>query len=215
MSRDISVLHPRLQAKITQFLYKCNANGYSVKVTECLRTVKEQDELYAKGRTTAGSIVTNAKGTDYKSMHQWGVAFDICRNDGKGAYYNKDGWFSKVGAIGKKCGLEWGGSWTSIVDLPHFQLSDWGSGPSKLKNRYGRPIDFFLSWKDYSGKYKVETASALRTLPSITSKKLAVIPKGTRISLNGEYDIVNGAIWVQCTWEKNTGFIRYKNLTKL
>ena len=41
-------------------------------------------------------------------------------------YYDKDGFFSKVGAIGKSIGLEWGGDWKTPVDKPHFQLPDWG-----------------------------------------------------------------------------------------
>lgn len=33
--------------------------------------------MYAQGRTKKGNIVTNAKGSDYSSQHQWGIAFDI------------------------------------------------------------------------------------------------------------------------------------------
>ena len=43
--------------------------------------------------------------SSYSSMHQWGIAFDFYRNDGKGAYNNNDGFFNKVGAIGQKLGL--------------------------------------------------------------------------------------------------------------
>ena len=79
-------------------------------------------------------------------MHQWGVAFDFYRNDGKGTFYDNDGFFAKVGKIGKKCGLEWGGDWKSPKDQPHFQLPDWGSTPSKLKSLYGTPEKFFATW---------------------------------------------------------------------
>ena len=75
-------------------------------------------------------------------MHNWGVSFDFCRNDGTGAYNDTDGFFSKVGSIGKSIGLEWGGDWKSIVDRPHFQLPDWGSTPAKLKTLYGTPDNF-------------------------------------------------------------------------
>lgn len=144
--RDQKQLHPKLQKKIKSFLSKCEKEGYRVKVTECLRTTEEQDALYAKGRTSPGAIVTNAKGSSYQSMHQWGVAFDICRNDNKGAYYDKDGFFDKVGKIGQSVGLEWGGSWKSIKDKPHFQLPDWGSGSLRLRLKYGTPEKFFATW---------------------------------------------------------------------
>ena len=145
--RDITQCHPRLQELADKLVKECARQGLKIKITECLRTVAEQDALYAKGRTSAGNIVTNARGSSYSSMHQWGVAFDICRNDGKGAYNDSDGFFAKVGKIGMSIGLEWGGSWKSPVDKPHFQLKDWGSVPSKLKAQYGSPAAFMKTWK--------------------------------------------------------------------
>lgn len=145
--RDTKVLHPRLQEKITELLNACASAGLKIGIGECVRTKAEQDALYAKGRTQPGSIVTNAKGSTYSSMHQWGVAFDFYRNDGKGAYNDNDNFFKKVGKIGMSLGLEWGGNWKSCVDKPHFQLPDWGSGPSKLKSVYGTPDKFMATWK--------------------------------------------------------------------
>lgn len=145
--RNINQLHPRLQKKITELQEKCKQQGLIIGIGECLRTAAEQDALYAQGRTKPGKKVTNCKGSSYSSMHQWGVAFDIYRSDGKGAYYDKDGFFARVGKIGQEIGLEWGGSWKSIVDMPHFQLPDWGSTPLRLKKQYGRPEAFFASWK--------------------------------------------------------------------
>ena len=124
--RDITLCHPRLQALAAELIRKCADQGLQIKIGETLRTTAEQDALYAQGRTKPGKIVTNAKGSSYSSYHQWGVAFDIYRADGCGAYYDKDGFFSKVGAIGVSIGLEWGGNWKSLTDRPHFQLPDWG-----------------------------------------------------------------------------------------
>ena len=137
MSRDITMCHPQLQLLANKLVTECKKQGLIVKLGECFRSVAEQDALYAQGRTTKGSIVTNARGTSYSSMHQWGVAFDVIRNDGKGAYNDSDNWFSKVAKIGKSLGLEWGGDWTSPVDKPHFQIPQWGSTPTKLKKLYG------------------------------------------------------------------------------
>lgn len=145
--REIFQLHPRLQKKIIEFQEKCKAQGLKIGIGECLRTVAEQDALYAQGRIKPGKKVTNSRGSSYSSMHQWGVAFDIYRADGKGAYYDKDGFFAGVGEIGESIGLEWGGRWRSIVDTPHFQLPDWGSTPIQLKKIYGRPEAFFAAWQ--------------------------------------------------------------------
>ena len=149
MSRDITMCHPELQEKAQRLIAECKKQGLIVKLGECFRTVAEQDNLYAQGRTKPGSIVTNAKGSSYSSMHQWGAAFDVIRNDGKGAYFDNDGWFSKVGRIGKSLGLEWGGDWTSPVDKPHFQLKQWGSTTTKLKKLYGNVNNFKKAWNNY------------------------------------------------------------------
>lgn len=152
--RDITQLHPILQQKANELIALCWKNGIEIKIGECLRTVAEQDVLYAQGRTKPGNKVTNAKGSTYSSMHQWGVAFDFYLNmdvDGDGskaddAFNNRTRLFNKVGALGVSIGLEWGGNWKSIVDLPHFQLPNWGSTATKLRNTYGTPEKFRATW---------------------------------------------------------------------
>lgn len=146
MARDRTKLHPILQYKIDQLIKLCEANGLKIGIGECVRTVAEQDALYAKGRTAPGGKVTNAKGSTYSSMHQWGIAFDFYRNDGKGAYNTSNRFFERVGELGKSIGLEWGGDWTKPVDRPHFQLPYWGSTPYKLKIMYGNPSKFDDNW---------------------------------------------------------------------
>ena len=152
--RNVSQLHPELKKKVVKLQKECLKAGIKIKIGECFRTVAEQTALYAKGRTAQGSIVTNAKGNSYSSMHQWGIAFDFFLDmdvdkDGKtsdDAFNNATKLFNKVGAIGKKLGLEWGGDWKSIKDLPHFQLPDWGSTATQLKAKYGTPDKFKATW---------------------------------------------------------------------
>ena len=153
--RDITQLHPRLQPLAIELQKQCKKEGILIGISECLRTVAEQDALYAKGRTAPGNKVTNCRGVSFSSMHQWGVAFDVylkmdVDKDGQtsdDAYNNTTKLFNRVGAIGKKLGLEWGGDWKSPVDLPHFQLPDWGSTAKKLKEQYGTPDKFMDTWK--------------------------------------------------------------------
>lgn len=146
--RNIADLHPVLQEKLRNLKSLCEEQGLLIGIGECVRTKAEQDALYAKGRTEPGSIVTNAKGSTYSSMHQWGVAFDFYRNDGLGTYNDADGFFTKVGSVGKSLGLMWGGDFKSIKDKPHFQLPDWGSSASTLKKLYKTPEKFFKTWED-------------------------------------------------------------------
>ena len=144
--RDITLCHPRLQELAGELLRECSAQGLAIQIGETLRTVEEQDALYAQGRTEPGNIVTNAPGSSYSSYHQWGTAFDFFRNDGKGAYYDSDGFFARVGAIGVPLVLEWGGNWKNPMDKPHFQLPDWGSTTAGIKKLYKTPEEFMKSW---------------------------------------------------------------------
>ncbi|MBQ0112242.1 MAG: M15 family metallopeptidase [Bacteroidales bacterium] len=173
--RNLAQLHPVLQMKAVELQELCKHNGIAIKYSECLRTAAEQDALYAKGRTAKGSIVTNAKGSSYSSMHQWGVAIDfyldmdIDRDGSKidDAYNNSTHLFEKVGKLAQSLGLEWGGSWKTIKDLPHVQLADWGSTPAQLKKTYGTPDRFFKTWTDATQKQTV-----IDDKPSTASKNV-------------------------------------------
>ena len=144
--RDITLCHPRLQKLIAQLTSECANAGLPIKIGESFRSVTEQDALYAQGRTQPGSIVTNARGSSYSSQHQWGIAADFYRADGKGAYNESGDYFKKVGELAKKLGLGWGGDWKSIVDKPHVYLPDWGSGTGILKQKYGTFENFKKTW---------------------------------------------------------------------
>ena len=121
---DRSKLYPAFADKVEACLDACAARGALFVVTSGLRTVEEQDALYAKGRTSPGGIVTKARGG--YSAHNYGCGVDACRDSDPG----KDGLqptydASKYAILGEeapKVSLEWGGSWTSIKDLPHLQL---------------------------------------------------------------------------------------------
>lgn len=143
MSRDIKLLHPEVQAIIPKFLEECKRQKLIVKITDTVRTKHEQNKLYAQGRTTPGKIVTWVQ-YPY-SNHNWGMAFDICRNDGKGAYYDADNWFQNVGQVGKSFGLTWGGDWKDSPDKPHFELTKYGS-TTTLARKYGDPENFKKTW---------------------------------------------------------------------
>ena len=152
---DRTKLHPWLNYKLGLLLKRCEKKGIYLIITQGFRSKEEQDELYAKGRTQKGNIVTNAKGSSYSSQHQWGIAFDIAINDSKLLY--NDATIRKVAKIAKskKVGLAWGGDWISPVDTPHFYLDKWGDTPSKLKRTYGNFDNFKKTWtKTVSGAGK-------------------------------------------------------------
>ena len=112
---------------LIDFAYAC---GVPIVITQGLRTIAEQDALYAQGRTKPGQIVTNARGG--YSYHNFGVAIDFAlllpdggvswdtKRDGDG-----DGiadW-DEVVAQAKRLGWDWGGDWRTFTDLPHFEMT--------------------------------------------------------------------------------------------
>ena len=118
MPANTKDLKPELKVLMTKFLKECEKQGLNILVTQGFRSVQEQNNLYALGRTKPGKIVTNAKGI--QSKHCKGMAFDICFLVNKCASYNGD--WEKVGSIGSKLGLIWGGYWKSFPDRPHFEI---------------------------------------------------------------------------------------------
>ena len=231
--RDVTQLHPILQEKFELLQKKCAQKGITIRATECLRTSKEQDALYAKGRTAPGPKVTNASGKDAKSMHQWGVAVDIVIDmdtDKDGDVDIRDLYNIKllnvVGKIGESIGLEWGGSWKSIVDKPHFQLPDWGSTPAKLKAKYGTPEKFIATWSKTTKVAKANTNKLfkktftttanlkMRTSPdtSNNSNVIQVLKKGTKVIGTGKCITVGTQKWLEVTSGGKIGYCSKKFL---
>lgn len=125
-SRKIEDLIPAMQEKAREFAAAMASTGLPFIFTCTRRSQAEQEELYARGRTAPGKIVT----WTHRSKHINGLAFDIavCK-DGVPDWDIKvdvddDGIpdYTEAGQIGESIGLEWGGRWRS-PDFPHFQLS--------------------------------------------------------------------------------------------
>ena len=151
MSRDITLLHPRLQRILKEMQDVCKAQGLSFIVPDGFRTMTEQNDLYAKGRTKAGQIVTNVRYPN--SAHCWGIAFDFCRSIQGLEYDDSDHFFEQVARIGKTYGLAWGGDWTSFIDKPHLYMSEYSpDGTARLLlDRWGSPVKFMQSWHNTVG----------------------------------------------------------------
>lgn len=148
----IKLLHPRLREEVAEMYEQiCEAlTGKSIcRFAYTLRTDKEQNDLFALGRTVKGKRVTNARGGH--SFHNFGLAFDIVLlidTDGNGTFETAswdtlkdfDGdkvadWMEVV-RIAKSFGWEWGGDWTRFPDRPHFQKT-FGKTTAELRTLRG------------------------------------------------------------------------------
>lgn len=142
----IEKLHPIVRKETRKIIEECDnalTGRAKVRITQGLRTFKEQDDLYAIGRTKPGKKVTNAKGG--QSIHNYGLAVDICLIiDGKIASWDtvKDwdndkvaDWYECV-KIFAKYGWDWGGNWKTFKDLPHFEKKNIPSSNGIVKTSW-------------------------------------------------------------------------------
>lgn len=139
--RDLAHLHPLVRKKVKALEKKLKDANIPMKVFEGFRTPQRQAYLYAKGRTTPGSIVTNAE--PWESYHQYGVAADFVRFENGGWNWNtgtsqqrKD--WDDYHDLARSVGLE-PLSW----EKPHVQLI--GTTLSQLMNG-DYPEDGDESW---------------------------------------------------------------------
>lgn len=122
-ARRLATVHPLLADRGVRLLGQCAAAGLALMVTQGLRSMAEQDALFAQGRTAPGRIVTKARAGH--SYHNFGLAFDVLVLDamGKADWDTANPGWRLAGQVGKSLGLEWGGDWNDFPDLPHFQLT--------------------------------------------------------------------------------------------
>ena len=197
---DRTKLHPWLDQKLTVLLKKCEKQGIYLIITEGFRSKEYQDSLYAQGRTKPGKIVTNAKGSTWSSQHMWGIAFDIAINDSKLLYDAAT--IRKVAVIFKGIGLGWGGDWKSIVDTPHFYLSEWGSTTTRLKALYGTPDKFKRTWKK---TVKREKGALLWKTSSKKKGTHCRIPKGATVEV-----LYSKAGYTKVRYKNKVGYVNKK-----
>jgi len=121
-------VHPTVIVRVARILDALVALQAPAIVTAGVRSVSEQQALYAQGRTRPGRIVTNVDGVIRRSNHQikddgFGHAVDIAFLDdrGKPSWEEHHPW-ELLGAMARQQGLVWGGDWKSIVDRPHVEL---------------------------------------------------------------------------------------------
>jgi peptidoglycan L-alanyl-D-glutamate endopeptidase CwlK len=132
-----NLLHPKVREEAKAAIEAAEMNfpaNIKIRVVQGLRTIDEQNALYAQGRTTPGKIVTKAKGGS--SFHNYGLALDFALmydKDNNGSFeelswniakdFDKDGtidWQEVVKQFEDR-GWSWGGKWRTFKDNPHVE----------------------------------------------------------------------------------------------
>lgn len=132
---NLATLQPGAVAKFRPFLRRAvavaAAMGADLRVICGARNAADQEQAKRAGRS---------KASYGWSWHNYGMAIDFGLFRGKSNYLDETdpdlSWtiYSALGALAPGYGLEWGGSWTSIVDSPHFQV-DLGRSSPKAADR--------------------------------------------------------------------------------
>ena len=122
MSRSLDDLEPVVREKAHRLIGVCATLGMELYIVHTYRTVEEQDEMYAQGRTEPGEIVTNLQGG--ASQHNFGRAIDVAFEDemGKPTWDAPLDQWQLLGLIGERIGFTWGGRWERLRDYGHFEL---------------------------------------------------------------------------------------------
>lgn len=123
----LALVHPILAQKVKATIAACEAQGLYIRVVQGYRDAAVQAQIYAKGRTAPGDIVTHAP-PGY-SMHEFGMAVDCepslgglaepYRPDGVAASPRYVAMVAAAEAQGLVSGSHWHGD---RVDWPHLQL---------------------------------------------------------------------------------------------
>jgi peptidoglycan LD-endopeptidase CwlK len=124
-SRRLEDLHPAIQAKAAEHIKACEWAGIQLLIYCTYRSAAEQKSLYAQGRTKPGAKVTwtlKSKHSNTMDGKPASLAYD-CVPILKGkAVWSDQELYAKVGNIGKKIGLTWGGDW-KVRDSTHFEIA--------------------------------------------------------------------------------------------
>lgn len=129
-SRSLDDLDQYTKDAAKKHIALCAQDGVELLIYCTKRDNKEQEELYAIGRTKPGKIVTNARAGE--SAHNpnangKAAAYDCCPMvGGKPLWDAKHPAWAVVGKRGEEAGLVWSGRWTGkLKETAHFQNPNW------------------------------------------------------------------------------------------
>ena len=138
--RSLDHLYPDFASKVRDILDELSAwcavhwPGHTAALAEGYRSARRQAVLYNLGRTVRnpdgasaakplGDIVTDKNGTTNPSNHQSALACDIVAHGKGGLTWDCPAAFWQYyGHLVRAQGLVWGGSWKTLVDLPHCEM---------------------------------------------------------------------------------------------
>ena len=130
----LKMLAPGFAKKLHTVLLMLEAEDVHMRIVQGLRTWKEQDDLYAQGRSKPGNIVTKVRGG--YSWHNYGLAADCVPDADPNRPGFQPDWepssqrYKRFLAVAKAQGLTIGADWRTFPDYPHVQDGKLSVGPT-------------------------------------------------------------------------------------
>jgi len=121
MITELNSLHPYFRDQIIELIRQCKAKGIELAVVEAYRTPSKQNEYRSMGKK-----YTRSSGGF--SKHQYGLAIDVVPIVDSVAQWHNAVLWKKVGNVGERLGLRWGGRWRHPYDPGHFEWTNGLSG---------------------------------------------------------------------------------------
>jgi hypothetical protein len=121
MITELNSLHPYFRDQIIELIRQCKAKGIELAIVEAYRTPSKQNEYRSMGKK-----YTRSSGGF--SKHQYGLAIDVVPIVDSVAEWHNAALWKKVGTVGERLGLRWGGRWRHPYDPGHFEWTNGLSG---------------------------------------------------------------------------------------
>lgn len=133
--------HPALREKIEAIQAVMETEGYDLRPLESYRSPERQATLLASNSGVTGVGA-------WSSCHNYGLALDaVIYVDDKPSWDTTDphvlAGYQRYGELAEILELNWGGRWTSPVDMPHVELKA-ECGQAKWARRYGKSLPAFV-----------------------------------------------------------------------
>lgn len=124
-SRNLRDLHPSVAARFTAWVKACRDRDVEVLVYCTYRSLEEQAELYARGRTAPGKIVTNAPpGSSWHNYRRAIDAVPVLAGKPDWSYDPDERHWKVMVEEADRLGIEWAGRWRTFREYVHFQITD-------------------------------------------------------------------------------------------
>lgn len=128
MITDLKSLHPFFRDQILGLIAKCKAKGIELAIVETYRTHAKQHEYKSMGKKYTSSGAGQSK-------HQYGLAVDVVPVVNSVPVWDNNVLWKRIGIVGEKLGLRWGGRWRNPYDPGHFE---WTGGLTSYHLKAGK-----------------------------------------------------------------------------